>query len=479
MRAIPGFRIGQPFRQGAMAEIWHLTDEDGTPCLLKTPKLGFGSHPACYAGFEVERIILARLSGPHVPRLIAEGDDETGPWLVLEEITGPSLADLAAHMGTDSLLADSEVARLGAALASGLHALHRQDVVHHDLKPEHVLFRPSGEAVLIDFGLACHGQLPDLVETESDHPLGTPATISPEQLVGLRGDPRSDIFAIGVILYLLTTGRLPFGAPESMAGMRRRLYLDPPPPRALRPDTPDWLQEIVLHCLAVRVENRYASAAQVANDLAHPEQVTITERGRRTGGMHGFWTTSWRTLLRRAWQAHFSAVPLLAAPTHHLARTPHVLVAIDTDPAHQALAQAQRDTVRRLIAGDAHWRLTCVTVFDPTQSSGGEDLPDLARTEHMQRLMELHHWARELALPPEKLRFVVLQGGDAASLLIDYVRAHHVDHIVMGARGSSALRRFLGSVSSRVVAEAPCTVTVVRTMTIPADFPAERHNATE
>ena len=460
MREIPGFRIGEQFRQGAMAELWRLTATDGTACLLKTPKLGFGSHPACYAGFEVERIVLARLSGPHVPRLLAEGEDETGPWLVLEDIPGPSLAD---RIDLDSPLADREVAHLGAALAFALHALHRQDVVHHDLKPEHILFRPGGEAVLIDFGLACHGQLPDLVDTESDHPLGTPAYISPEQLAAQRGDPRSDIFALGVILYRLATGQLPFGAPESLAGMRRRLYLDPPPPRARRANIPEWLQEVILRCLAVRAENRYASAAQVADDLAHPEQIAITERGRRTRG------TSWRTLLRRAWQAHFSAVALLPAPTRHLAHTPHVLAAIDTDPAHQALAQVQRDAVHRLIAGDAHWRLTCATVIDTSQATGGEDLPDLARTQHTQCLMELHHWARKLALPPERLRFVVLPGSDAASSLIDYARAHHVDHLVIGARGSSALRRFLGSVSSRVAAEAPCSVTVVRSMAAAQD----------
>ncbi|MBI4741361.1 MAG: universal stress protein [Betaproteobacteria bacterium] len=435
-----------------MAELWRLTAGDGAPYLLKVPRSGFGCHPACYAGFEVERVVLGRLSGSHVPRLVADGEDEEGPWLVLEEIPGPSLADLAAR----APLAAAEAARLGAALASALHALHRQDVVHHDLKPVHVLFRPGGEAVLIDFGLACHGQLPDLVETESDHPLGTPAYISPEQLAGRRGDPRSDIFALGVILYQLATGRLPFGAPESAAGMRRRLYLDPPPPRRLRPEIPDWLQEVILRCLAVRAENRYATAALVAHDLAHPEQVPVTGRGRHTQN------TSWRTLLRRAWQAHFGGQPPPAAPARHLARTPHVLAAIDTDPAHDALAQALRDAVRHLIDGCGQGRLTCATVFAPGLSAGGEDLPELARSEHTRRLVELHHWARDLALPPERLRFVVLPGTDAAAALIGYARAQHVDHIVMGARGSSALRRFLGSVSSRVVAETPCTVTVVR-----------------
>jgi nucleotide-binding universal stress UspA family protein len=76
--------------------------------------------------------------------------------------------------------------------------------------------------------------------------------------------------------------------------------------------------------------------------------------------------------------------------------------------------------------------------------------------------VELHHWAQGLGLQQERLRFHVLEGGDVASRLIDYARASHADHIVIGARGSSGLRRFLGSVSSRVAAEAPCSVTVAR-----------------
>jgi serine/threonine protein kinase len=322
-----------------------------------------------------------------------------------------------------------------------------------------VLFRPTGDAVLIDFGLACHGQLPDLVDDTADITLGTPSHLSPEQLAGRRGDPRSDIFALGVILYQLATGRLPFAAGASRAAMRRRLYLDPTPPRRLQPDLPPWLQEVILACLTVRAEQRYATAAQVAHDLTHPQQITLTERGRRTGG------TPWRTVLRRAWQARFPAAEPVAPPMRQLARAPHVLVAIDTDPDHEALAQTLADAVRRLATKDRHWRITCATVADPSPAADTEALPELARSLHTRHLMALHHWARTLELPPEQLRFTVLSAGDAAAALTDYARAHHVDHIVMGARGSSALRRFLGSVSARVVAEAPCTVTVVRVAT--------------
>lgn len=449
-----GYTIGGKFREGSMAVLHRATAADGSAWLLKRPRLGFGSHPACFVGFEVEQMILERLTGPHVPRLggHGQGDANEGPWLALEEIPGPSLAAVAAR----APLAPEEVARLGIAMATALHELHRQNVVHHDLTPSHVLFRLNGEAVLIDFGLACHGQLPDLVEDTDSRPLGTPAYISPEQLTGRRGDPRSDLFALGALLYQLATGRRPFGTPTTMTGMRRRLYLDPPPPCRLNPAVPDWLQEVILRCLAVRAENRYATAAQVGHDLAHPDQVTITERGRRRGG------TPWRTALRRAWQAYLAPAPPAATPAERLARAPHVLVAIDPDPGHEPLAEALRDVVRRLTATDFQWRVTCLSLLEASLATDQDDAAELTRAAHAQRLVALHHWLRPLDLPPERLRFVVQPTGNAAAGILDYACRHQIDHIVIGARGHSPLRRLLGSVSARVAAEAPCTVTVVR-----------------
>jgi nucleotide-binding universal stress UspA family protein len=457
--AFADHRIEDKIAEGAMATLWRAVAPDGAVRLLKRPKLGLGSHPACFAGFEVERMILGRLNGPHVPALIAAGDeaaDGGGPWLLEEWIAGPSLAEAARR----APLAVDEVVRLGGAVATALHAIHRQNVVHHDLKPQHILFRDDGSAVLIDFGLAVHGELPDFAadaaEGSRNLALGTPAYIAPEPLRGERGNPKSDVFSLGVMLYLLATGRLPFGAPESRGGMRRRLWLDPPRPRALRPELPEWLQEIIMRCLAVLPENRYATAARVAHDLAHPEQLVITARGRdlRGGG--------WRAAARRWWKTVTAPPPARRAAAEQLARAPHVLVAVDTEHGAADLAAAMREAVRRAASADPQARITCLSVVDAALSAGQEDAGELERTQRTQRLMALHHWARDLALPPERLRFQVLDGSDAAAALLDYARAHHADQIVIGARGSSALRRLLGSVSARVAAEAPCSVTVVR-----------------
>jgi eukaryotic-like serine/threonine-protein kinase len=452
------YRVQEKLREGGMAALYRVASIAGANlALLKVPKLEFGSHPACYAGFEVEQMILGRVAGIQVPRLLASGESDFGPYLVMEQVAGKSLADFA---GTAPLAA-VEVARLGASVASALHELHRQEVVHHDLKPSHVILREGGQAALVDFGLAFHGHLPDLVAAESDGPLGTAAYISPEQIAGVRGDPRSDIFSLGVILYLLATGRMPFGDPTGMAGVRRRLYIDPLPPRGIVRDLPGWLQEIILHCLEVRTDDRYATAAQVAHDLLHPGQVALTERSRRT-------KRPGPLVAARRWLASLSAAPAASKlPTEHLALAPHVLIAVDTGSKSAALFQALRDATRGVIGSGQHWRVSCVSVQEPSLLTEQEDGAEIMRALHMQRLVELHHWAQPLGLPPERLRFHILEGSDVAARLIEYSRASHADLIIIGARGSSGLRRLLGSVSSRVAAEAPCSVTVVRAVQVP------------
>lgn len=453
-----GFRMLGPFRSGSMAELFEVEAPNGVHALLKRPKLGFGSHPACYAGFESEQMILTRLAGPHAPRCMAQGEDERGPWLVIERIAGDSLESAAAA----APLAAEEIARLGVRLADALHALHRQGVVHHDLTASHVILKPDGEAALIDFGLACHGDLPDLAAAESDGPLGSPAVIAPEQLLGVRGDPRSDLYAAGAILYRLATGRYPFGGGPGVWGVQRRRWFDPVPPRVLNAALPEWLQEVILHCLAVRPERRYASAAQLADDLTHPAQVVVGERGRRKRG-GGLWLA-----LQRWWAERTLDVTRPAQAQRQLARAPHVLVAVDTDAHDETLAEALRDALRRLIALDPHWRVTCIGVLEPSLATEQEESAEIARSFHAAKLAALHRWARPLALPRERIRFHVLTGGDAAACIVEHAERSHADHIVMGARASSVLRRYLGSVSARVAAEAPCSVTVVRSTHVPA-----------
>jgi serine/threonine protein kinase len=183
--------------------------------IMKVPRLGRNQPAEGLISFETEANIVPALSGPHVPRFVAAGDLETTPYLVTEWIEGESL-DAVLKRG---LLRADQIQGIGGALADALHSLHRQDAIHLDVKPDNVILKPDGVAVLIDFGLAHHARYPDLLAHEKRFAAGSAPYVSPEQMLGTRSDPRSGIFALGVALYEMRPGA-PFGIPRTMAGMR-------------------------------------------------------------------------------------------------------------------------------------------------------------------------------------------------------------------------------------------------------------------
>jgi nucleotide-binding universal stress UspA family protein len=475
---IDGFRLDAPLDTGGMASFWRVSRVDAAdapsdagktggahaagadpafPMVMKVPLLRHGEDPITIVGFEVEQMILARLAGPHVPRFVAAGDFDM-PYIVMELVSGRSLKGLLEQ----TPLPPAEVAAIGARIAYALHDLHRQHVIHLDIKPSNVILRDVvGErdpgAVLIDFGLSRHDQLPDLVAEEFDGAIGTGAYVAPEQVLGDRSDPRSDIFSLGVILYFLATGERPYGEPEREAEWRRRLWRDPQPPRWWNRRIPPWLQQIILRCLEIDPANRYGTAAQLAFDLQHPAEVPLTgrsERRRRDG---------WPTVMMRWLRARHGRPRRRNSVAGQLSRAPIIMVAVDLAPEAEALGQALASTVGRLRATEPGARVTCVNVLklsrmalDPMEDAEGRNL-------HLRRLIELKHWARHLATTGDLTTYHVLEAADPAAAIVDFARNIQADHIVVGARGSSALRRYLGSVSAPVVAEAPCTVTVVRT----------------
>ena len=445
---IDGFRLGERLHTGTMAWIYRLLGPGGPlPLVMKIPRLGPGEPAINVISFEECRMVLGALAqGPHYPTLVAFGDVETTPYLVMEYVEGRPLSEWMR----EAPCAPDEVAALGAKLALALHEIHRQDVIHLDLKSANVLYRPGGEATLVDFGLAHHGHFPDLLAEEVRTPVGNWEYMSPEQILGIRCDPRSDLFALGALLYELATGRLPFGRPRSLAQLRRRLYLDPTPPRAVRAAVPDWLQEVILHCLEADNRKRYASAAEVAFDLANPAQVPRTERASRSA------RTGWlQTFGRRMSVGSFEPAPCPPLSSQ-AAPAPIVLVALAFGPDDEALYEALRGAVRRLCGSDGRCRIACATVVPPAAALTGEGDAATATGRHIRHLVELRRWARPLELAEERLTYHVLESEKPAAALIDYASVNEVDQILIGAaRGGRDL-------AAQVAAGAPCSVTVVR-----------------
>ena len=389
---VDGFRLEALAHQGGMATLWNVSRVDpaandaALPMIMKVPRLRGGEEPTAIVGFEVEQMIMSTLAGPHVPKLVAKGDFTGLPYIVMERIEGWSLR---ARLD-DAPLPIDDVARIGAKVATALHDLHRQRVIHLDVKPSNIMFRSradgsEGDAVLIDFGLARHDLLPDLLEEEFDRPMGTSPYMSPEQVRFIRNDPRSDLFSTGVMLYHLTTGERPFGMPTSVLGLRRRLYREPIAPRSLRADCPPWLQEIILHCLEVRPDRRYQTAGQLAFDLPHPDQVAIGERATRSGGGSSV------EAVRRWFASLGSELEVRHGAAAQSARSPIVLVAVDLPGAEPALLEAERDVAKRLLNTEPHARLACLTVMRTHRIGMDELLEPDGTSKHVQLLAGLRH----------------------------------------------------------------------------------------
>lgn len=450
---LDGFEVGELIHEGGMSTLRIVTRPDvDLPVLMKVPKLLEGMDPAAIVSFEMEQMILPRLSGPHVPRFVANGDFTKQPYIVMERIPGKSLLSCLERLP----LPYDEVAAIGARVATALHDLHRQHVVHLDVKPSNILFRPTGEAVLVDYGLSHHTQLPDLMQEQFRLPYGTGPYMSPEQIVGNRRDPRSDFFSLGVLLYFFSTAVRPFADPKSRRGLQKRLWRDPQPPRRLRPDYPPWLQEVVLRCLEVDAGRRPPTGAQLAFDLTHDGQVKLTGRSEKLR------RDPWRLALRRRFKERPTAPARRADVAAQVSTAPMVAVAVDLAESSEALFEAIRTTLRRVLETVPDARVACLNVLKHHRIALDQTLDEEGRNKHLHRLVQLRHWAQPLGLEEDRITFQVLEATDVAGAILEYARANHVDHVVLGARTNSLKRDLLGSVSGEVAAQAPCTVTVVR-----------------
>ena len=448
--SIDGFVVGECLHTGAMGRLFEVSGrETGFPLLMKVPRLGDPSQSAeMLLAFETEAMILPRLHGRHVPRFVAAGDVTTTPYLVTERVPGSSLDRRETRV-----LPAEGVASIGAAVADALHSIHGQDVVHLDLKPDNVIIRPDDSAVLVDFALSHHRHLPDLLSQERRFAAGSAPYISPEQVLGCRTDPRSDLFSLGVLLYELATGELAFGAPRTLGGLRDRLWLDPPPPSARGKDIPLWLQEVILRCLEAEPERRYQSAAHVAFDLRHPEQVTLTARATKLY-RHGLLAQA-----ARWWRSReIGALP--GGAKEEPGSAPVVMVAVDTlHPEDLRQPELQRVT-RRILSLSGEFRLICVSVVPAELGMPNSDRGSDAQVEHRIRL---RHWIRPLDIEPHRVSLHVLEAADPGAALVEFGRRNNVDLIVLGA--PSPDERALAwwrSVASSVTANAPCSVHVVR-----------------
>lgn len=451
---LDGYVIGERIHSGAQGVIFSVAlTAGGSHLIMKVPRIGRGETSESLLNFETEAMILPSLSGSHVPRFVSAGDITRTPYLVTEWVEGDSLE----HWLKGGSLPAVDVVRVGAAIADAIHSVHLQDTIHLDLKPENVILKRDGTAVLIDFGLAHHAHYPDLLAEEMRFAAGSAPYISPEQVLGTRSDSRSDIFSLGVVLYEMATGELPFDLPATMEGMRDRLWRDPVPPRLLVEDVAPWLQEIILRCLEISADDRYQSAAYVAFDLRNPEQVVLTARARKLQSA-GFFGQA-----KRWWKARDYLPVRRSMPTSFAAETPIIMVAVDTshpdDHRHPALQRA----TSRVLSLSAEFRLICVSAIRAANIVEGSGGTATASGLHLEHLVRLRHWVEPLGLPAQRMSLHVIESANPADTLLEFARSNNVNLIVIGAPGTKEhTLAWWRSVASKVTANAHCSVHVVR-----------------
>jgi eukaryotic-like serine/threonine-protein kinase len=269
------YRIEGVAARSGMASIFRATDvRTGRPVAIKVPHPEMESDPVFFERFHREEEIGKAMDHPGVMKVIAE-DGRSQVYMVMEWVEGRLLRQV---LNEQRKLPPERAVRIALRILEALEYLHSHGVVHRDLKPENIMLDSEDRIKLIDFGIAAKTGARRLTFAKLSQTLGTPDYISPEQVKGKRGDARSDLYAVGVILYEMLTGRAPFTGPNAFVIMNDRLLNNPVPPREIDPAISPQLQEIIYRALERDPSKRYASAREFAWDLEHQEQVGAAER---------------------------------------------------------------------------------------------------------------------------------------------------------------------------------------------------------
>src|SRR5664279_1212753 len=269
------YRIDQLIARSGMASIYRATDlRNGRQVAIKIPHPEMESDPLLYDRFRREEEIGKNMDHPGVMKVFID-EHRSQVYMVMEWVDGRLLREI---LNEQKKMPPERAIKITARILDALQYIHEHGVVHRDMKPENVMVDEQDNIKLIDFGIASNHGSRRLTFAKLSQTMGTPDYISPEQVRGGRGDARSDIYSVGVMLYEMLTGKVPFSGPNPFIVMNDRLLNNPTPPREIDPTITPQMQEIIYRAMEREPKNRYQRASEFARDLDHPELVGVADR---------------------------------------------------------------------------------------------------------------------------------------------------------------------------------------------------------
>ncbi len=279
----PGQRLDQyelldVIARSGMATVFRARDAVNDRIVaLKVPHLQYASDIVFHQRFLREEQIGLRLDHPGIIKIFRP-EAKSRLYLAMEYVEGEPLS---ARLARERPFPIRTATDFALQIADVLVYLHDRNVVHRDLKPENIMIQRAERLKLMDFGIAMDASLRKMTWSGLSQSMGTPDYMAPEQIRGQRGSARTDIYSAGVILFEMLTGAVPFSGENVYAAMRAKMVDNPVPPRRLRTDIAPELEEIVLHAIERDPGDRFHSAAEFLDALAHPENVAVTDRAAR------------------------------------------------------------------------------------------------------------------------------------------------------------------------------------------------------
>jgi serine/threonine-protein kinase len=271
---VDDFELTTLIARSPTTTIWKAIDRgSGATVVLKIPLPQYEGDLVLYERFRREQQIGERLQHPHLVRTLTSRDPSRA-YVVLEHVEGRTLR---ARLNEKARLDEDEAMAIATQVCDVVAYLHEHGVVHRDLKPENMMLTPTGELKLLDLGIALDRSARRMTWGRLSNTIGTPDYMAPEQIARQRGDARTDVYAIGVLLFEMLTGQLPYSAEQPLLLMRMKTTDEPKAPSYFLPTIDPALQAIIVRAIRRVPRDRYGSIGELWADLKDPGRVRIDD----------------------------------------------------------------------------------------------------------------------------------------------------------------------------------------------------------